>query len=53
MNVVETVEAYCRQHSLFQPGETILIACSGGPDSLALLDILARLRPDYPAAAGL
>lgn len=47
MNVVAAVEAYCRQHSLFQPGETILIACSGGPDSLVLLDILARLRTDY------
>ncbi len=27
------------------PGEAILIACSGGPDSTALLDALARLAP--------
>jgi len=27
------------------PGESILIACSGGPDSTALLDAMARLAP--------
>jgi tRNA(Ile)-lysidine synthase len=27
------------------PGESVLIACSGGPDSTALLDALARLAP--------
>jgi tRNA(Ile)-lysidine synthase len=27
------------------PGEHVLIACSGGPDSTALLDALARLAP--------
>ncbi len=27
------------------PGEHVLIACSGGPDSSALLDVLARLAP--------
>ncbi len=27
------------------PGERVLVACSGGPDSTALLDALARLAP--------
>ncbi|MGA8415575.1 MAG: tRNA lysidine(34) synthetase TilS [Candidatus Dormiibacterota bacterium] len=27
------------------PGEHVLIACSGGPDSSALVDVLARLAP--------
>ncbi|HEY2703536.1 MAG TPA: tRNA lysidine(34) synthetase TilS [Candidatus Dormibacteraeota bacterium] len=30
---------------LIEPGETVLVACSGGPDSLTLLDGLARLAP--------
>jgi tRNA(Ile)-lysidine synthase len=30
---------------VLRPGETVLIACSGGPDSATLLDALARLAP--------
>jgi tRNA(Ile)-lysidine synthase len=33
------------RHDVISPGETVLIACSGGPDSTALLDALARLAP--------
>jgi tRNA(Ile)-lysidine synthase len=29
---------------MFPPGETVLVACSGGPDSLCLLHALDRLR---------
>lgn len=32
-------------HRVLEPGERVLIACSGGPDSTALLDALARLAP--------
>lgn len=35
---------YCDNHGLLQPGMHVLVACSGGPDSLALLDILLQLR---------
>ena len=30
---------------MLRPGERVLVACSGGPDSTALLDALARLAP--------
>jgi tRNA(Ile)-lysidine synthase len=30
---------------LLAPGERVVVACSGGPDSLTLLDALARLAP--------
>jgi tRNA(Ile)-lysidine synthase len=30
---------------VLRPGERVLVACSGGPDSTALLDALARLAP--------
>lgn len=45
--VIGQVRAYCRQHSLIHPGDTVIAACSGGPDSLVLLDVLAALRPEY------
>ena len=29
---------------MFESGDTVLVACSGGPDSICLLDVLHRLR---------
>lgn len=34
-----------REEGLFGPGERVLCATSGGPDSIALLHVLALLRP--------
>ena len=47
MSLVEDVADYNRQHSLWQPGSAVLVACSGGPDSMVLLDVLSRLAPLY------
>ncbi len=35
------------KHGLLKKGDKVLIACSGGADSTALLDILLTLRDDY------
>src|SRR6266542_5633720 len=38
------------RHGLLQGGETVLIAVSGGADSVALLDVLRDLRPELGLA---
>ena len=43
----ERILAYCRQFHLLEQGERLIVACSGGPDSRVLLDILAQLREIY------
>ena len=42
--VQKLVERVLRAHDFFRPARTLLVACSGGPDSLALLDVLDILR---------
>lgn len=42
--MIENVMRYCREHHLLHQGMHILAACSGGPDSLALLDFFLQVQ---------
>lgn len=44
--LLQAVAATIDRHQMLAPGQTVLVAVSGGPDSLALLDLLARLAGD-------
>jgi tRNA(Ile)-lysidine synthase len=41
--VLERVAQAARRNELFRPGDTVMVACSGGPDSTCLLHALHRL----------
>lgn len=40
------IETVLRTYGLFSPEESVLTACSGGTDSLVLLDVLVRLQAE-------
>ncbi len=44
---LRTVAHTIGTHRMFQTGDTVLVAVSGGPDSVALVHILSALAPKY------
>jgi tRNA(Ile)-lysidine synthetase-like protein len=42
--VLERVTKTAREHEMFEPGDLVLVSCSGGPDSVSLLYSLWHLR---------
>ncbi len=45
--LLERVRTTIDRHRMFDSGGTVLVAVSGGLDSVVLLDLLSRLAPDY------
>jgi tRNA(Ile)-lysidine synthase len=47
VSVLETVRRTINWHHMFDPGETLVVGVSGGPDSLCLLHVLRELGGEY------
>lgn len=46
-SLLDTVRETVDRHGLIDPGDALVVAVSGGPDSLALLHLLTRLRSEW------
>ncbi|PIW94816.1 MAG: tRNA lysidine(34) synthetase TilS [Candidatus Moranbacteria bacterium CG_4_8_14_3_um_filter_34_16] len=46
-NLIKKIQNTCHQYNLFQKGSKIVLAVSGGPDSVCMLEIFSRLKIKY------
>jgi tRNA(Ile)-lysidine synthase len=46
--IVRGFRAFVHRHAMIVPGDRVLAACSGGPDSVALVSLLLGLREEMP-----
>ena len=44
---VSTVRSFIEEHDLLRKGESVVVALSGGADSVCLLHILISLKEEY------
>ena len=49
-DLLPRVEAYIQRERLIAPGDGVVVALSGGPDSMTLFDLLCRLAPTWRLA---
>lgn len=47
ISLAARTESFIREKKLLTPGARVVVACSGGPDSLALLDMMTVLRESW------
>jgi tRNA(Ile)-lysidine synthase len=47
VNLIEKVLHTIKQHNMFETGDKVIVAVSGGPDSVCLLHILYRLKEEF------
>ena len=45
--IYSKVTDFCTKHSIFSPGDTVLIALSGGGDSVCLLHLVLSMQDQY------
>lgn len=46
-NLIKKVQNTCHQYNLFEKGSKLVLAVSGGPDSVCMLEIFSRLKKKY------